>query len=285
MALVYGFAWRVLHVLLHLQRALLTWLRTRLCGLNRRVWKRLMAALLFPVTFGLQNHVHKTIRLGPPPSKRGCRRVPWGPDPRSLEKLPLHVGLLIADEEPRYTDVANLVVWCMAVGISYVSVYDQQGVFRRNSARLTDVILKQQDKLLGLDSSDYAVEFLNNSSEKHNPHALAYQVSVRVLSADDGRPGIVQAAQQLCRAVERRERRAVDIDVGMLDSTLGDLQKHIPDPDLVLKFGQVNSTLGFLPWHIRLTEFISLPSLLEVSYEDFYCALQRYATCEQREGK
>ncbi len=32
--------------------------------------------------------------------------------------------------------------------------------------------------------------------------------------------------------------------------------KNIPDPDLVLKFGPVESTLGFLPWHIRLTEFM-----------------------------
>lgn len=32
--------------------------------------------------------------------------------------------------------------------------------------------------------------------------------------------------------------------------------KNIPDPELVVKFGPVDSTLGFLPWHIRLTEFM-----------------------------
>lgn len=32
--------------------------------------------------------------------------------------------------------------------------------------------------------------------------------------------------------------------------------KNIPDPELVVKFGPINSTLGFLPWHIRLTEFM-----------------------------
>lgn len=32
--------------------------------------------------------------------------------------------------------------------------------------------------------------------------------------------------------------------------------ENIPDPDLVLKFGPVESTLGFLPWHIRLTEIM-----------------------------
>lgn len=33
-------------------------------------------------------------------------------------------------------------------------------------------------------------------------------------------------------------------------------KKNIPDPELVVKFGPVDSTLGFLPWHIRLTEFM-----------------------------
>lgn len=54
-------------------------------------------------------------------------RSRWISDGRSLEKLPVHIGLLVAEEEPSYTDIANLVVWCMAVGISYVSVYDNHG--------------------------------------------------------------------------------------------------------------------------------------------------------------
>ena len=29
-----------------------------------------------------------------------------------------------------------------------------------------------------------------------------------------------------------------------------------PDPDLVLKFGQVESLLGFLPWQLRVTEIL-----------------------------
>ena len=29
-----------------------------------------------------------------------------------------------------------------------------------------------------------------------------------------------------------------------------------PDPDLVLKFGQVESLLGYLPWQLRVTEIL-----------------------------
>ncbi|XP_023255254.1 dehydrodolichyl diphosphate synthase complex subunit nus1-like, partial [Seriola lalandi dorsalis] len=108
--------------------------------------------------------------------------------------------------------------------------------------------------------------------------------TVKVLSPEDGKQSIVQAAQQLCRSVENKERSSKDISVSMLDILLRE-SKNIPDPELVLKFGPVNSTLGFLPWHIRLTEFISLPSHRNVSYEDMLGALQRYGACQQRLGQ
>ncbi|XP_006626351.2 dehydrodolichyl diphosphate synthase complex subunit nus1 [Lepisosteus oculatus] len=284
MAVVYEFVWRVLHALLHLQRTLLSWFRIRIWNWNWRLWKRAVAAVLVPAVFGFQNHIHENKKPVAGTGKRSSRRVRWRADGKSLEKLPLHVGLLIAEEEPRYTDIANLVVWCMAVGISYVSVYDNQGIFRRNNSRLMDEILKQQQDLLGVDTLKPSVEFLNNSNEKLDHQALWCQAAVRVLSPDDGKPSIVRAAQQLCQLVEQKERRAADIDVNMVDSVLKGA-KHIPDPDLVLKFGPVDSTLGFLPWHIRLTEFISLPSHINITYEDFFLALKRYAACEQRQGK
>ncbi|XP_043076332.1 dehydrodolichyl diphosphate synthase complex subunit nus1 isoform X2 [Puntigrus tetrazona] len=230
MALLYEMVWRFLHALLYVQRALLAWFRVHVWR-----WKRAVMGLLLPLALGFHN-AKKTGATG----KRSGRRVRWGADGRTLEKLPLHVGLLIAEEEIHFTDVANLVVWCMAVGISYVSVYDNQ--------------------------------------------VLSCQSVVKVLSPDDGRLSIVQAAQQLCRAIEQKEKTSKDINVTVLDSLLRE-SKNTPDPDLVLKFGPVESTLGFLPWHIRLTEIISMPSHVDVSYDDLFGALQRYATCEQRLGK
>ncbi|XP_076128715.1 dehydrodolichyl diphosphate synthase complex subunit nus1 [Alosa pseudoharengus] len=280
MALVFEFVWRLLHALLHLHRTLVTWFRSHLWKWNGRIWKRAVAALLVPIALGFPNHK----KLAPTTGKRVGRRFRFGADGKALEKLPLHVGLLIAEEEPRYSDIANLVVWCMAVGISYVSVYDNQGVFRRNNSRLMEEILKQQQEQLGADGSKYSVEFLSNGSDKQDHQVLSCQAVVKVLSPEDGRQGIVEAAQKLCRAVEQRERAAKDIDVTLLDSLLRE-SRNIPDPDLVLKFGAVQSTLGYLPWHIRLSEFISLPTHANISYEDLLGALQSFASCEQRFGK
>jgi len=43
----------------------------------------------------------------------------------------------------------------------------------------------------------------------------------------------------------------------MLVSVLAVSAKYgFPDPELVLKFGRVESLLGFLPWQLRVTEIL-----------------------------
>ncbi|KAM7394911.1 hypothetical protein PAMA_006584 [Pampus argenteus] len=289
MALLYGLLWRLLLVLVHVNRALVSWLRVRLRSWKGRLWERAMAALLLPLALaGFPDH-QKKLNHNPDANpvtgnRADSRRSRWLADGRSLEKLPVHIGLLVAEEEPSYTDIANLVVWCMAVGISYVSVYDNHGIFRKNNSRLLEEIVRQQQDLLGVEGSKYNVEFLSNCSDKQQHHVVSCRPTVKVLSPEDGKQSIVKAAQHLCRAVENKERSSKDISVSMLDTLLRET-KNIPDPELVVKFGPVNSTLGFLPWHIRLTEFISLPSHRNISYEDLLGVLQRYSVCQQRLGQ
>ncbi|KAG7220753.1 hypothetical protein INR49_031996 [Caranx melampygus] len=281
MALLYGLLWRLLLLLVHVNRALVSWLRVWLRNWKDRLWERAMESLQLPVALaGFPDH-QKKLNHNPDGNTDPVtgnhtvgRRSRWISDGQSMEKLPVHIGLLVAEEEPSYTDIANLVVWCMAVGISYVSVYDNHGIFRKNNSRLLEEIVRQQQDLLGTDGSIHNVEFLNKGSGNHQHQVVSCRSTVKVLSPEDGKQSIVQAAQRLCRAVENKERTSKDISVSMLDILLRE-SKNLPDPELVLKFGPVDSTLGFLPWHIRLTEFISLPSHKKVSYEDLLGALQR----------
>lgn len=43
---------------------------------------------------------------------------------------------------------------------------------------------------------------------------------MKMLSPEDGKQSIVQAAQQLCQLVENKEKSSKDIDVSMLDILL-----------------------------------------------------------------
>ncbi|XP_051648253.1 dehydrodolichyl diphosphate synthase complex subunit NUS1 [Manacus candei] len=280
-----GLAWRALHALvralLYLQRALLACLRGRAAAAAAA-----SCALLAPAAraLGLREvraAWRRQRRHAPGHAAAARGRQRWRADGRALGKLPVHVGLVVTEEEPSYADMASLVVWCMAVGISYVSVYDHNGIFKRNNSRLMDEILKQQQELIGLDCSKYTVEFANQDK---TGQVLKCQSTLKVLSPEDGKADIVKAARNFCQLVAQQQRTHTDLDVNVLDNLLSSTN-GFPDPDLVLKFGPVDSTLGFLPWHIRLTEIISLPSHLNISYEEFFSALHHYAACEQRWGK
>ncbi|XP_006796335.1 dehydrodolichyl diphosphate synthase complex subunit nus1 [Neolamprologus brichardi] len=291
MALMYSLLWRLLLILVHVNRALFSWLHVRIQSWKGRLWERAATVLLLPISLvgfpDFQNNLNHgpDANVKPITEKRtGGGRSRCLSDGKFLKKIPVHIGLLVAEEEPSYPDIANVVVWCMAVGISYVSVYDNHGVFQKNNSRLLEEIKRQQQDLLGVDGSMHSVEFLSGGSDQHQHNVVSCRPTVRVLSPDDGKQSIVHVAQQLCRSVENKERSFKDINVSMLDLLLRE-SKNIPDPELVVKFGPVNSTLGFLPWHIRLTEFISLPSHRNVSYEDLLGALQRYGACQQRLGQ
>lgn len=47
-----------------------------------------------------------------------------------------------------------------------------------------------------------------------------------MLSPEDGKQSIVQAAQQLCQLVENKEKSSKDIDVSMLDILLRGAGSH-----------------------------------------------------------
>ncbi|KAB0402239.1 hypothetical protein E2I00_013704 [Balaenoptera physalus] len=146
----------------------------------------------------------------------------------------------------------------MAMGTSYISVYDHKGIFKRNNSGLMDEILEQQQELLDIDGSKYSPEFANRNDE--DCHS-----AVKVLSPEDEKADIVRAAQDFCQLVAQQQKKSTDLDVDISDRLLS--SNGARGPDLVLKFGPENSTLGFLPWHISLTEIVSLPSHLNFSYE------------------
>lgn len=48
-------------------------------------------------------------------------------DARHLKKLPIHLGIVVLEEKLSYTDIANIVIWSLALGISCISIYDVNG--------------------------------------------------------------------------------------------------------------------------------------------------------------
>ena len=61
-------------------------------------------------------------------------------------KLPRHISFVLQEPEIRYHDVAKLVVWSMAVGISYISIYDRKGMVLTIAKSATQKVLVHNER-------------------------------------------------------------------------------------------------------------------------------------------
>lgn len=49
-------------------------------------------------------------------------------DVHSRKKLPIHLTVLLGQEDPSYNDLANIVTWCMLNHIKFLSFFDYKGM-------------------------------------------------------------------------------------------------------------------------------------------------------------
>lgn len=208
-------------------------------------------------------------------------------DAKRLRKLPLHVGLIVVEKEFSYKDLANLVVWSVTMGISYVSIYDMNGEIKRNSQQLQKNVEQSRASMIYDKQTSQEIHIYSHSPQYTEIYGVSQGVrkaSVHLLSAEDGCQSLVQVAKILSRQVASQQTLVHDISPATVGSILHEMHQF-PDPDLCLLFGPTNCLSGYLPWQSRLTEILSLPTHRGLSYNAFVSSLYAYANSEQRFGK
>ena len=103
------------------------------------------------------------------------------------------------------------------------------------------------------------------------------------MSEEDGQGDFSKMTKALALKVKSGEVKADLIDENMVASHLKG-NKGLPDPELLIRFGLTSSNLGFLPWHIRLTEIHDLHTHFDIEFGDFIKILYQYSNCDQRFG-
>ncbi|KAH3736428.1 dehydrodolichyl diphosphate synthase complex subunit nus1-like [Dreissena polymorpha] len=205
-------------------------------------------------------------------------------DARKLKKLPLHLGLLVLEDEFSYADIARLILWSSAMGISFVSVYDVNGLVKFNEKVLAAEVQKQ--KGLRTDSEKIKTDiYICCGIKRVDAKRLSSpQTTVFLLSMDDGFQSIVNITRSIYSRVKCKQMKVSEIDPHSLDTVFQE-ETGYPDPDMVIRFGQTESLLGFMPWQVRLTEILSLPSHQCLEYKTFRSVLLSYGNTQQRFGK
>uniref|UniRef100_A0A7R9AM45 ditrans,polycis-polyprenyl diphosphate synthase [(2E,6E)-farnesyldiphosphate specific] n=1 Tax=Timema shepardi TaxID=629360 RepID=A0A7R9AM45_TIMSH len=199
-----------------------------------------------------------------------------------FDKLPCHLVVIVGTETISFKDLAKIAIWCMTAGISFISFYEHNGVLKKNEAKLFELLSELRNCELG--NIVLGKNTLLNGVVKKNGITSLNKFHVNILSWRDGRGGLVDITSRLCRLVKTAEVKTCEIDQNLIGSLIHS-EVNIPDPDLAIYCGKTCSTFGLLPWQIRVTEFLHLPTHHNINVKEFLSLLDRFGCCEQRFGK
>lgn len=104
------------------------------------------------------------------------------------------------------------------------------------------------------------------SGSTHDELSTPELLNIAFFCFEDGKPGLVQTCKEVYRdlshAKERISNKLNEVDEGVVHKKINTAvgrsftspNGENGDPDIMIVLGRIGSTVGFLPWEIRLTE-------------------------------
>jgi len=263
------------------KKTVTNWLYRKLCDEKDKV-----IAILFNEEKSLKDEVRKI-------SSKTCEQKFFDRlgvlSDSTFKKKPSHIAFALSEANNfSVRDIANLIAWSVNLGINNVSLYDIDGKLKKHRDALNSELLKKLPKNI-LKShpilwNTHSHRNLNESRNHLQPDEMLLQkhqssedmIKIDVLDKDNGQGNFTDMTQSIAQKVKSGELSVEAIDDQYIDLTLR-RNLGFNDPDLLIRFGLTSSNLGFLPWHIRLTEIHDIPTHLDVECWDLFLVLLRYS--------
>lgn len=188
-----------------------------------------------------------------------------------LSKVPSHVTYVIHDDtEADYNRLADLVQWSIIMGVKFITIVTDSRKFDDNLFRKT-----------ALNCLDDAVQ----DKCSFHLHSLSQErissINIIHTSVKNTRKQFICNIQRICGSNDSSHQM---LSLKTLHNILNEADNGLPDPELLVSFGQYYSFYGFKPWHLRLTEIIHCSNLASLSPNLFMNWFVRYSSCQQRLG-
>ncbi|KAH8552293.1 Decaprenyl diphosphate synthase-like protein [Umbelopsis sp. PMI_123] len=206
-----------------------------------------------------------------------------------LTKIPQHLAVIVSNERTWVSrsatqwdsiihDICNTCVWSSELGIKEISVFEQSGYLKRRSS--------QVQKQLAKAFEEYCMSSIG-SNDANLPSSPSKGFKLSIYALEDGKPHVAQVTKQMAMAVTEGSRfTSDDINVQLVDKWM---LESMTEPELaIICYGTAHDYIelsGFFPWHMRLTEFINIPSYKSISYPLFMKVMYDYSKVEQRFGR
>ena len=220
-------------------------------------------------------------------------------DVKILQRLPKHLSVILKLEnrgkgaalEALVDEAAEIAAWCACAGIPVLSIYEQTGMLKgylpathRAMSRKLSAYFGPQHPALSLRAPHIpALESGSSTPTSESEGASPKQLSIMLLSAEDGRDSLVDLTKTLTEMSQRSKLAASDISQDLIDAEITECV--MGEPNLLMLFGPSVELSGYPPWQLRLTEIYHVQDNHGVGYQVFLRALYNYANAQMRFGR
>jgi len=246
-----------------------------------------------------------------PPSERGWRYI--REHILQLKKVPLHIAVVLPEEEILTKEIAHIICWCIGSGIQHVTIYDLKGISKQRATELQQIIVQNCHSFVGAqpcylcmhclgfptvtnkielsteikrsatkidnDTGLYGNNRSNNIGGSENNYYNIY-----IASGLDGRAQVTDVAYQLCKSLYSGASKDAKVDQQFVDDKIRGFLVNYPEPDLIMNFDSSIVMSGFMPWHLRLTEILYVGPLQDFTLQQFIRGLYKYSKTDKRHG-
>ncbi|KAF4522148.1 hypothetical protein B566_EDAN012610 [Ephemera danica] len=234
---------------------------------------------------------------------------------RNVKNIPSHLAFILINEDEIvcFEDLANIVLWSLAAGVSFVSFYDHNGLLKRFENKLRVEVSRRgsygdsivwgtppsngkvhSNGIGGGPSHNGTSNGTKNGFKAHQP------LRVVLLSREDGRESLARAAMLLAE-----ESRAEGVEASIAQTTRA---LHTLYQVTIMSCSNREKVLRVLPCFLTLSWLCGaalsaamqdsclgtyasqsfceqLHSLHVITVQQFTSLLCQYSKCEQRYGK
>ncbi|EGG13875.1 hypothetical protein DFA_11636 [Cavenderia fasciculata] len=168
--------------------------------------------------------------------------------------------------------LCDIILWSIFSKISRLTIFDPTGLLKKNIDTLQTIIDEKMcyDTLYGGSKNNIIhIDWLNNNNNNNNNSNIDklinlnniggikhYFIKIGIVSVEDGKLNLVDITKKFARESKlNNSTKALDDNY---------IQSNLPrymggedyEPQVAIDFSNQNIFSGFLPWHIKLTEFM-----------------------------
>jgi len=217
-----------------------------------------------------------------------------------------------------YNKLSEILIWSIIIGVNRVTIFDNHGSLKKNISFLQDLLIKRTEPFNhnnnnnnsnNLTTRKYIFNWLNsNSSSNNNNNKYINNKSnslldISIVTIEDGKQELInitkkyvreqleQKQQQIQQNTIQQQQQQITQNINILNESYinQNLSKPIGgalfEPEAALDFTGQYFFAGFLPWHIKLTEFIKIDYFHQFYFERYMHFLRIYSGVQKRCGK